>query len=1660
MMPEIALKSGINKVRPGQPSQLWSFANANSLLEDTFDQNVSDSLDEFLMLHRDVITNPNPLALTSSGKQILGEPTEISLHGILYTNITKLNVSDAKLLSNLLHIDPHECLRIICQVCKKFPERRILDFENFNTRKQQQHSKENGLKFDDRDNTDEERLLLYASKILRERRNVLDCDLTLLSKKLDSSCSATVQNLGKDLFLSPTFYSGLIDTIKSRIHYLSDQAYKTGYSDKMDILLYKETSLYIVGLLKILIELSINNSNLSALIVLNWFQFMHSTNFMGELSPVFNRLDTYSNHDNQTECLLLINGLSTMISVALLDLDNNFGADDEPSESFMNNPQVFKELNHIISNPDNKNAVVMYAWSILLLRKSYIISEDPSATAIEFGKTFNVSDMQNAISYLTLKCNQLDVFHEIAIINETFKFDNLYPALLSSIIQAAMPLVTLTPEIASTISEVLKNCPSFIIEKVFDNEAFINAFIVARAKFPYQISLFVKLASINGNFAFSELKELKSYMCQYPKSEFNSMSAIDDENTELVKINRLVDIFPPYELNNKLSLLLTPGTKAKTLPCNSESDILVTFIYRYSGLAFLGRVLQNLSTVFDPLDKDKLDITIDILRLLTQMIKDNSHDDGVYIIQTMSAYIDGSDLVEVILRLLEQGLHTRNVKVSKTIFDLLYYVDPLVSDRVWNYLSNSILLSDGGKEGFITTIFSSIEMITGDYDFTISFIKLTETLAHDCLELKPKIPVQTKSKVLAQCINHLILIFETFSHCSFNKSSDKLEMGALILDTFTNILSMVYGLQNSLVNSKISEVFVESARSILDSFLINNSDFARTTYPLNSLIDSLHDYLVDYELKDITSSLHVTWISNVLKFSELIVLIRTSINYPPSTFETMLFSRLPTLVKCYANYEILRKDILNLMTALTNGAWPHEIHPSLLSHLGRNNTQILLNSIITDLENDFEHYNIKVAIYDFISAVMSGDQEGLSVLLLGVRDIVDNLTKDDHNKNDAAADNSLIKILRNNVKNIEYLPDSVALHLVDSMVLVMNSWSSINSGASGSDSEELEYITQLINKANSTVNENLKTVDDYIATCYRLKLISKINEVLALYLFSTKSEKIKTKISGFLNSSEFRAKMKQYFVMRSYHNQLHNDLESDFKAEYPNFKLSDFRCSLIKRNRYGITTVYNLLVMDGMFAANPKYPQIREKIIASAVELQYMSAQVDVSKSLGALLTALCRKSPGSLSLDFIDFCTHLLRTNIEEGGIKSEFFKDIYSARIQLAFFMVYAMYNCRDTNKDTKLTFELLKASSELLSSNSMNFIANLIDSTGNYRPLLRIIYCCLSAMKNETELLVEYFSIFRQLFDFIINRGTKVVLIEIQNDVYLSKTTKGHESTKMSERIDDILLILSILKLFVEIRVSPNSQFEMAKIIEDNGLIRSLLNLYSFSHLIEIEGDYVFAQVSLMFIQELMKIDIIAKKFIEHGLFTVLQGSSISKPIKNGDINIITSPRFHRIWTNGILPIILFTLNNVGPDVLPDTCFVLGNFRKQIESCIDSWSKDSSAIRITTATINETSQLLLLLQLLKKFNVESYFGINKFSLMANTTIDVPVLPGIDSVAKREDFIDYINNLLKHPKFLSSRISPSSIEEQRIIELGGQPFEVFVKNLIEEISALRDYI
>lgn len=1627
IMPSAIVKGGrstqrpLELTKPIQPSHHWLFDNALALLQSD-NSYLEDSLVEFLLSNKEVLFDVNPF--TTAGD--FTQAKELSLRNILYS-ISDLNFKDSQLVAKTLQLNQVEITRIVSS--KLLPEK------TFSSRP----SSKSKLHDDNSNRLQEEKLYLLSSIVLKERRTILKIVIELLHNKSNPSKSQFIQNLGKELFISNEYLSKIIDSITDNISILTSYSEK---DDKISNLIYTESLLFIIELHKVLIELLLQNPTITSPLMKSWFES-----------------STSIHHIKFHECFDLLKGLSTIISLLFIDLDNSF--DSELISNYFSDPEIFKSINDSILQNFSENSIISYSWSIILLRKSIYLSEIPNGT---FTDIFSLTTINNSINVLSSRCEKFDVFQDLKSINELLNFDNIYPALLASVITAAMPLITLDSQNSEAISSILSNSPNSIVEKVFNNEASINTIILARTKFPLLLSPYLHLASINGNFAYQEITEFKSYMSLFQKSDFDLIYKHDDENSELVKLTKSVDVYPPYELDKKLSLVLGVGTKAKLIPTGSSNDVLVSFLYKYNGWAYLGRVLQNISKLFSNLDQDKKNLLIAILKLVNKVIEDTFDSEIIEVLDFMSLYTDDSDILEVIFRLFEQGLHARDLDISEITLNLLTKLVPIFPQRILPYIAKSSLLSHNGKDGFASIFFGAIEIVNGDYKFTVALVKFTDALVQNFLIKSLTYPFKSKSSILLKLVKHLINVFESFSHNKFNWVFQKLELGVLILDTFSSILAYAYRIdEEKNVREKVTSVLAEAAESILQSFTLTLNDSPRSTIPIIGMVDLLSENLNIYEVLDISSVWYLNWIKCAFSFSSLTIKIRSSLNLQVSSLEKQLFKRLPELVLIYAQYSAFKTQVIDVITTLTNAKWQSEPKASLLSHLGRDNAQTLLHTLVGDLTNSFNDYSVKISIYDFICSVFEGEQQGLAVLFVSGRDVFSDFTKKNSEGAESISNVSVLSILKKNVRDIKYLPNEVSVHLLDAIALAFNSWITVKENL-----DDNEFINDLISTLQSPINEQPETTEDYIRTCYELKVIGKVAEILALFLFTTNNTAIQSSIINLLTSEQFAGSLIERFTIKRLKSTLNSNTQLSFYDKFKGSTLSDFEVIATHRNRFGIEGIYNLELMDKMFQNDDEWLQAKERIIATSVHQQYIATQISVAKPLGALLVSFSRRFNDRLAPDMLDLVLNFLQININEG-IPDESFQSLFDERIQISFYIMYSLFNKSEVKKDTKRAFEILKSAVDLLSGSSINYFDSLAksstESTSNYRSLLRIIFCTINLLKDDTSTLVGHFSVFRQIFEIVICKSTTTLLVDFQNEVYLSRNTKGYKNDlKLNSILDDMLLILSILKIFVDVNSYANLYKEIAVLIEENEIVKALLCLYSLSHEIEVNDEFIFAKLSLMYIQELVKIEAVAEKVFAAGLFVVIIESPISSPIRDGGITISTGTQYHNLWTNGVLPLFISSLSKLGPNIVPETCLAIQIFGKQTESCVQSWERDSSSIRISSAGIAETSQILILYDLLKAMNVAEYLKLRDNQPQSQEEggddVDMSILPGIDSESKRENFVNKIDNLLKHPKFLATRIQPSSIEEQKLIELGGPTYDEFVKGIIDDIRDIKDFL
>ncbi|OBA20869.1 hypothetical protein METBIDRAFT_31535 [Metschnikowia bicuspidata var. bicuspidata NRRL YB-4993] len=1618
-------------VRPPQPSDTWTFSLALQLLKSSPEHAASNGLDDFLAHNKDAVLLPVPFApaATNAGgpqKDLDAAKTDFSLRGVRFAGVTPQAVRAAQTLSSTLAMDAHDALRIVLQTDRRSPQPAPGDHRVSRLlfgapapgpaaqSRRPSSAPAAGL----------DRMLLYTKAVLQERRTVLRIAAECLNLRHADRASPVARNLGKSLVASADY---LLDAVAG-LGTLVDLATGPPAGAAHGRLLRMELLLHMAQLLLLVFDVLLSCAEVPPRFAGAWFALMDRTAFALALVPCAASKDAFS----------VLHGLVTVVSLQLLDLPL-------PDPTHLADPAVFAQINALMLTLSPNN-ILAYAWLIRLHRKAILLEAFPQSHEA-FLLVVPLQNTLSDVATLQASLQHAPVFLEIVQLNKVLGFDNVFAVILTDMILAAIPLVQATENILACISEVLSSAPNPSVEKFFDNDEARRLIVLARAKFPVSLSPYLKLACINGKFALHELEELSCYMSVFDNADLTSLHEIDSENTDLVRLTKPVDVFLPFEPANKLSLVLKVGTKAKIFPA-AQDKLLVTFLHKYNGWALLGRVLENISKFSD---QSELEKTRALESILDVLIRTTAEDppSTCAVLEYMSTHTDDSDIVDVLFRVFEQSMHNRNVVLLTKLLRLLSSLMPVIPARIWPYLSRSSLLSNKGKEGFLSILFGSIETVLGEYLFTSALVKFVFCLADNCLSVTKDYSEEAKSDIFTKFIEHIIQVFENYENCKFNDSFQKFELGVLILDVFSQTLNTVYSVSPHLkIDEKPTKVFAKASQKILDTFLTTTPSFARSSISIIDLIDSLSSPSDSFDAQDISGFLGDVWIHSVFSFARLLVNIRSSINALPSKLEESLFSRLPQLVTIYSEGGPLRKVILDLLTALTSGKWESEKMPSILSHLGQDHSRILLHSLATDLESTFDEYNIKISIYDFLCSIMEANQQGLAVLFISGRDVFGEFSDAKDGKTGTKTI-SLLSVMKKNIQDVKSYPAAVTVHLLDAISLAFNSWTTARN-----EDSDIVFVKELVSLLeNFEKNHDEKTAPEMILSSYDCKVYSKITEIISLVLFTTKNEKCIELIRGLLSSSAFIEKLPGFFTISGYEVSLYENVKTRFNTVFENHQLTDFAVALKKRNRFGPGMVYDLLLLDSFFQESPEWSKIREEIIYLSANMQYYNAQISLCKSMGALMTTFCRRLPTSVPTQYSKVVHKLLAIREPRDNYSELLCSQQYYERIELAFLMLYTLNDTKDGRKElVSFSISIIEECSDLMNNPNVGYLSsNKADFS--YRSLLRIVYIALANLKSDFQAVNTRVQPILRLFEYVIAKGTTSIIIELQNDVYLARTNKNHKPVNLGARLDDLKLILSVLKVFVELGISGSLQAEFAATLTRHNTVGSLLSLYSFSHLTLVANEPIFAQLSLMFIQQLMLVEAFAENIVDSKIFTVIRESMISQLLRVGGVSVVNASQLHGTWTNGILPLVVLCLSQgkaVGESVL-----TLKAFSKQIEFSIESWSNDSSALQISSAGTFETMQLLYIFQIL--MSIATAQGL---ATRSANDVDMTVLPGLDTQQKRNDFVGFISNLLKHPKFLKSRVFPSSQEEKALMHADGREYETFVEGLIEDIKELRDFL
>lgn len=1490
-------------------------------------------------------------------------------------SLTETHLKYAEEISNLLNVSKKDTFRIIVDTLKRNPESNA--FEKTNTFSNQESERQSKQKIHK----------LFISSVLKERRTVIrliraligDETIPIIEKKYSEKI---FQDGGEFIANCITSLEGLLDSInKSQSEFTE--------------IIASENALTVIEILKLLISLLIVVSTTSSNVV-KWFKFLKTNQFFTNLKENVS-LEFYDE----------IEALRSIVTLLFLGFNTNDDSFDRFAPYLSDNTSITLINDTLTESP--LDAVTLYAWTIILYNL------DDSKANVLFGESFPQIN-----EFFAIKAAELDVFKTVEDFHQRLRYDNLYSAIISSYLIAAVPYIQLSDKTSSTYLNVFRDTPNTFIEKFFTNEDTQRLLFLAKAKFPEVITPYLRILTINGSFAHDELSTLSSYMHTVSGQ---TLDYDNDNDSDTIVLKNGLYVKPPYEQNKDVLLYLPGTTRGKLIPTSDPKTEAAIFQYNYNGWALLGRIIQNTSGL--PEDEEVL---ITILQLLSNTIGSVDYETAINILESLSSFVDNGDILEIALKLFEQSLHQRNVSVLTPIVELLISLVVKFPHIVWSHLVRSDLLEHGGRGGLIATILGSVETVNGNYDFTIALLKLLNELVLNCIS-SPEDLITQKNEVVPKFTSHVIQVFESFTYWNYSDGFQKFQIGTLIIDTFSKILYSVYGIDpDSEVTKKVTKTLSSSASKVIKSFT-NSIPDVRTIKPIIAAVDMLDQTPAIFDTSGRVGFWFDQWTRASLEFSKLVVSIRSVLGSSPSTLETSLFTKAPALIKSYSQYTSLRGDILQLLTQLVSAKWPSD-PPSLLSHLGDHHTNVLLASVSADLEHRFDDFKVKKYLYDFFSAVVEGNQKGLSMIFLNGCDIRDVAKKQ----------NTILGILKNNVRRLDYYPESLSIHLVEAIAHAFNSWSSKK------EEGDIEFVKTLVKKLSDfrTSTNDLEDHGAIIQECYRYKLNSRIAEICALFIFTSKDQKSSQPIVDLLSTNSVVDLVRPLYQPFGYRASLHENLNHNFEDKWPSYNLQQFiRSPLANSTRYGENAVYDLRLLDDILGDNQywtgsgKTTGYRSEVISASLNLQYVSAQISAAKSWGALLTAYVKKS--KITTTFIDIIKKLLQSNIDEG-VEVLLFEEIYRVRVELSFFFLYSITRDRDLKEEEII--DIMRLALQLVNSADVDFLGSILSNKSDtYRPLLRIISTLLSASKNNIKVIESLSTDLLHFFETVIAKGTSVILGSVQANV---------ESSEIGGRVEDLYLIISLFKGLMAAKPPASFTSKLPTFLVDFGSLKAILNVYSSSYLLKVNNEPLFADLTLSFMLELVSVDSIAEQLISSGLFSTLIQSPISLIIQEGDIFVQASPRYHNIWSNGLLAIILTLLSKFGARLLPEICVFVKYFTKQISSTLQIWSQDSLAI--TVPALQETEQIIILQKALKVIYYES--GLNIQNMQQQTA---EIIPELDSKKSRKALSEAFTHLLAHPKFLTSRIIPTTLEEQRMFEGEDKIRTPLVEQLASQISELK---
>ena len=1303
--------------------------------------------------------------------------------------------------------------------------------------------------------------------------------------------------------------------------------------------------------------------------------------------------------------------------------------------------------------------------------------------------------------------------------------------LLQDLVSAAVEPLGYSPEILTAELAILSprelhkswegEFDDFDLRTAFLNNTFLmeNIFDVAVSRFPYEMLPFLELSKslaaaptldIDGLPAIVQrLRSLKTFT-QATAVDFAAYHTIrEDENANLVSLDRSLEMLGSQGTSSQGLLASGPskGTAvdAYRIPASAIGQVIsekrptvIMWYHQYSGLSYLGTWLEQYSLGHDltsiSLEPPQI-IAPEVVNLLAKTMRTTCLGQGGSLTQAervatanmiLEDASDGLDysmgIISIIFDILEQELQglryrrtsDRSLDLVLACIDFVTALIDLAPSRVWPALARSSLLSTRGRDGVLSLIVSSVEAVTGDFDFLERTIFLYDALVEDAichavLREPPnasngsrtgvtndtsEAPVHFISQILLSFTQTLTEVFDSIQSWKFNSATQKAKMNGKIASTFGKIIKYAYGSDdNTDMAQKLTRNIASAALCIVDNFCtIYGRDVSSTTL-LRILISGLS--IPDPSIQSRSASASIEETNNVLDFCFVLIGVGSLLGRTHLSLLPQLLNVFAVLVRLCISEDSFQLPALILMNELLSDVTSGERGP-LLGHLGTESSRQFLN-ILAILGKPTSDDAIFEATWRLLTSLVGSRQQWFAVLLLTGSSPQSRLRQAGQG-GEATSESEMrgrpfLATVLDLLSHIETTAPRKAIALLEFVNRAQENWAWTTS--------HLHFHPEFFSAITKYVGDR-KTVEyETLDQCYDNKIASLIADLTTVYLHyakATRDASIIKKMIPMINWLSINA-----IDMSGYNSSLHGNLHKNFAARYP-CSLSNFKKTALTVVAYGDEYFYDVDLSTKILESDPSWAgrsrnqdqgflaefrraNLNMSLVDSQLVLLYSFKALSIEHSAFFVQDREVQKVMAQVVGNCLQANTRLYPAE--------KIFETLFQTRADFALALIQRLV---DAKAKGSIFVSLLATAWETFRARNPTYdsaVAN--DDLRYYRSLMTILLLAMQFhvdkrskptapgfnVVSATTTSDPAISVVLDIAETVIVQG----VVSIASIIY----DQGQPSTVVSENLADatvgprdLFLLLSLLETILRLPLLPQIISQLSSICSSSGMIESCLLLLSWSHVLarsttpnKSANNPVYADLSLRLLVSLSSLPLVAEELAVEGVLTRLSTARMIQVLQScpGGVLPLDSrgtqyQAMYTIWSTGILPLCLNLLHSVGRPMAGEISAFLNQFPSQLNTAstafsYSSFSQSDNASKgvISLASANEATTMALISHILAEYRAAgASAGVD--------ALDIPNLEGYDK--HRKVSAEEIEDLVVRPATLKARIVAMDAKEQ----------------------------